>query len=133
MAIMRIRNKYELSFRELVSQTKNKGGLPKEIAVSVKEAKEIIDEMGASSGGKPDTSFRVSFPKDEYDFGLARLIWEGSLSPDDMLTVLNAWYQGQFVVLFDDIPLKIEREKVKPPTTEQSAIEHEKQWWQFWR
>lgn len=142
MAVMKIQNKYEVSFTKLVEQTKKEGGLPKEIVVSVKEAREIIDEMGSSSGGKPDTSFQVTFPRDLYDFHLSRLVWEGGLEDEQMLKVLNAWISGVFSVNFNGIPVRIERKRTPPPPTEYTNDKPEKpgfpenesiKWWQFWK
>jgi hypothetical protein len=137
---MKIKNKYEVSFAKLVEQTKKEGGLPKEIVISIKEAQEIIDEMGASSGGKPDTSFQVSFPTDQYNFRVSRLIWEGELTPDQVLEVLNAWYKNEFVITFDKIPVRIERKRTPPPPTEYAMATKPKfpenetiRWWKFWK
>jgi len=139
MAVMKIKNKYEVSFRELVEATEKKGGLPKEIVVTVQEAKEIIDEMGASSGGKPDTSFHVTFPNNDgqpYDFRMGKMLWEGNLDDARMFEVLNAWYKKEFVVKYDNIPVRIEPQKKTPPPPTEYANkptipENESiRWWQ---
>ena len=134
VATMYIHNKYGLSFKELVEDTKRRGGVPKEIVVTVQEARDIIDEMGRLTDTRRDTAFRVVFPKEEgqpRDFVLSRMLTESDLSEEQVVKVLNAWYTKEFAVLFNDIPVRIELQRKSSqvsdkPTSSKNATTR---WW----
>jgi hypothetical protein len=102
---MKIKNKYELSFHELVTATKERGGVPDQMVVSIYEAMGIIKEIGRSD----ETSFVINF-KGPYEIRKRNMILQGTLSSDDFKSLLNEWYKGEFLVAFDGIPVVIERQ-----------------------
>lgn len=130
MATMHIKNKYEVSLKELIQQTRQKGGVPERIDISPQEAWDILREIhrfgrnspfsiGSKHGHTTSTQFELS----------SRLVNNSNpIAREEATQLIKQWMQGEFEIFFNDIPLTVKREAKAPAPTESS--QSTKPWYQ---
>lgn len=121
MATMHIKNKYEVSFTELINETEKKKGIPKEITIEPMEAWGILNEIRSGSSQK----FEIKILRDGDNFSLYnRLRRGGDHTADEANELLRMWHAGEFSIYFDGIPLRVVPAQTKPKETPPR-----KSWW----
>jgi hypothetical protein len=116
MATMHLKNKYEVSFRELINETEKKKGIPKEITVEPMEAWGILNEIRSASS----PSFDIKVLKEHDSFSLySRLRRGDDHTADEANELIRMWHNGDFAVYFDNIPLRVVPAASKPKPVEE--------------
>jgi hypothetical protein len=113
MATMHIKNKYEVSLKELIKKTKEKGGVPARIEVTPQEAWDILREIQAFGKGSP---FVIGA-----EYQLAESIFEiksrlfnnkSTIGREEALQLINRWVQGQYYIYIEDLQIVVKPEAI---------------------
>ena len=107
MVTMYLKNKYEVSLRELVRVAAEKGGIPAKITVDLKEAMGIIQELNLTDEHchiVRRSGFNFVIHLTSSDSTVCSLETFKSLG---MGKLISRWKEDKLSVTFDGIPLKI--------------------------
>lgn len=142
---MHIHNKFEVTLKELVAETKKKGGKPKSLTVDPKEAWGILNEMRAA--GRGNGSFELTFA------GIDRIVpyqtiyrGAGEFTAEEANDLIKQWIRGEYGVLYDGIPINVKVPPKKPdvpdvtvqapdfeiPPKPEGPANETIPWWRFW-
>ena len=118
MVVLALNNKYEIAFAELVVAAERKGGVPKEFTISAQEARDILIEMAWVYTNNEKTKFRVTRVTSSPVCDLRSAIIKAPDDTEQLLEIINSWYQKDVEISFGTIPLRIlrkEKPKIIPP------------------
>ena len=126
MAVLQLKNKYEVSLTKLLKQSAEDGGVPDFFEVSGREAWEILNEMRAV----PQTKFVIE-STDEYDPQFILKSTTEKLDHDTAQDLVTHWFNKEFgVTLKKDantiVPLRV-TVKPKPQPNPQPPPEEKKE------
>jgi hypothetical protein len=123
MATMHIKNKFEVSFKELISATKQKGGVPDHIDVSPQEAWDILREIHRFGRNSPFSISSCCGHQTSKQFEVAsRLVNKSEpIEREEALNLINSWIRGEYQVHLNDIPIDVKPDRKAPAPTESST------------
>lgn len=108
MVTMHIKNKYEVSFKELIEQSEKKGGIPKHFMIDQYEAWDILNEMRLA-GTASKCKYKVRHKDGAHHIYPQSEIFN---SADDIdikkaNAIVKRWMVEEFLIYYEDIPIKI--------------------------
>lgn len=112
MAVMHIKNKYEVSLKELMRETKKSGGDPELIVIDQFEAWDILKEMRRV--GKIRSEFEFTSDKHTAMYlEAAAIIWNGKqeLNKDVATKLIVPWIRGDWFISIAGIPIRVQKKK----------------------
>lgn len=110
MVTMYLKNKYEVSLRELVRVATEKGGIPAKITVDLKEAMGIIQELNLTDEHchtVRKNGFNIVIPTTSGDSSTNNVCSFETFRGLGMGELISRWEEDKLSVTFDGIPLKI--------------------------
>lgn len=122
MATMHIKNKFEVSFKELITATKQKGGVPDHIDVTPQEAWDILREIHRFGRKSPFSISGYCGHQTSKQFEVAaRLVNKTEpIERAEALNLINSWMRGEYQVHLNGIPIDVKPEQKAPAPTESS-------------
>ncbi len=113
MATLKIKNKFEVSFRKLIKESATDGGIPDVIEVNGREGWEILNEIRlVGSGG-----FEIELTG-HYDPNFLLKSTKERLDKETATDLVTRWWKGEFKVVFkhqkDKIPVNVVNESPSP-------------------
>ena len=121
MATLLIKNKYEVSFRKLVRESRTDGGIPDVIHVNGKEAWDILNEIRAVGL----QGFEIE-AGDEYDPKFILKASKEKIEKDAATDIVKRWWLKDFGVLFLDGDNKIPIHVIHQPKPKPEGPPNEK-------
>jgi len=122
MATLQIKNKYEVTFKKLISESRGAGGVPDLLQVNGKEAWDILNEMRLVGMH----GFEVE-ATDEYDPNFMLRSSKDKLDKETATDLVTRWWKKEFKVNFlDDHKRRIPIEVISKPTVKPAPPKNDK-------